>query len=99
VGDQDINFRTWRLLEPAELAWRCWDDDYIVFHSWSGMTHYLDATAGMVFELLLDHPATVRGLATALAGLADTPVTDRLDALVQQVLRRFGEVGLAEPIP
>jgi hypothetical protein len=52
-----------------------------------------------VFEVLLDHAATVRGLATVLAGLADTPVTDSLGALVQQVLRRFDEVGLAEPMP
>jgi PqqD family protein of HPr-rel-A system len=99
MGEQAIDSRTWRLLEPAGLAWRCWDEDYIVFHSWSGMTHYLDATAGTVFEVLLDHAATVRGLATVLAGLADTPVTDSLGALMQQVLRRFDEVGLAEPMP
>ena len=99
MGEQTIDSRTWRLLEPAELTWRCWDDEYIVFHPWSGMTHYLDATAGAVFELLLDHAATVDGLATALAGLADTPATDSLSAVVQHVLRRFDEVGLAEPMP
>ena len=99
VVDQDIDFRTWRLLEPAGLAWRCWDDEYIVFHPWSGMTHYLDAIAGTVFELLLDHAATVHGLAAALANQADTPATDSLNAVVQQVLRRFDEIGLAEPIP
>ncbi len=99
MGEQAIDSRTWRLLEPAGLAWRCWDDEYIVFHPWSGMTHYLDATAGAVFELLLDHAATVRDLAAALAGLADTPVTDTLSAVVRQVLHRFDAVGLAEPIP
>jgi hypothetical protein len=63
------------------------------------MTHYLDATAGAVFELLLDHAATVHDLATALAGLADMPATDSLGAVVRQVLHRLDVVGLAEPIP
>ncbi len=63
------------------------------------MTHYLDATAGAVFELLLDRAATVRGLATSLANLADMPATDSLSAMVQQVLGRFDAVGLAEPMP
>jgi PqqD family protein of HPr-rel-A system len=98
MDEQTIDFRTWRLLEPVGLAWRCWDDEYIVFHSFSGMTHYLDTTAGTVFELLLDHAATVPGLATALASLAGTPETDSLSGVVQQVLRRFDEVGLAEPM-
>jgi PqqD family protein of HPr-rel-A system len=99
VGEQAIDSRTWRLLEPAGLAWRCWDDEYIVFHTWSGMTHSLDAIAGTVFELLLDHAATAGDLATALAGLADAPATDSLSAAVQQVLHRFDEVGLAEAVP
>ena len=90
---------TWRLLKPEGVAWRCWDDEFIVFHPWSGMTHYLDATAGVVFEVLLDHEATIPDLAAALAGLADTPDTDGLSAVVQQALRRFDEVGLAEPMP
>lgn len=99
MSGQILDSRTWRLLEPAGLAWRCWDDEYIVFQPWSGMTHYLDATAGAVFELLLDHAATVHDLATALADLADTPATDSLGVVVQQVLHRLDAVGLAEPIP
>jgi PqqD family protein of HPr-rel-A system len=90
---------TWRLLKPEGVAWRCWDDEYIVFHPFSGMTHYLDATAGTVFERLLDRPATVRDLTDELARLADTPATDILAAAVEHVLRRFDDVGLAEPIP
>lgn len=86
-------------MEPVGLAWRCWDDEYIVFHPFSGMTHYLDATAGAVFELLLDQAATIRGLAAAVASLADMPATEGLSAVVRQVLHRFDEVGLAEPMP
>ena len=99
MDKQGIDSPTWRLLQPEGLAWRCWDDEYVVFHPWSGMTHYLDTTAGAVFEILLDHPATVRHLAAALAEQVDVHVTDSLGAVVQQVLRRFDEVGLAEPLP
>jgi PqqD family protein of HPr-rel-A system len=85
------------MLAPAELAWRCWDGEYIVFHAFSGMTHYLDAAAGAVFELLLERPATVRDLAIALDSTDDTPATDTIRTALQHVLRRFDEIGLAEP--
>ena len=87
------------MLEPADLAWRCWDGEYIVFHPFSGMTHYLDATAGAVFELLLERPATIRDLAIALDSTADSPATDMICTALQHVLRRFDEIGLAEPTP
>ena len=99
MDDQGIDFRTWRLLEPEGLTWRCWDDDYVVFHPWSGMTHCLDATAGTVFEVLLDRPAALRDLAAALAAIAETPDIDGLSAVVWHVLQRFEAVGLAEPVP
>jgi len=96
VDDAGIGGQVWRLLEPADLTWRCWDDEYVVFHPFSGMTHYLDATAGGVFEVLLTRPATVDDLTVALADLGQTPVTESLGVAVQQILRRFDEVGLAE---
>lgn len=99
MGDASIDQRTWRLLQPAHLTWRCWDDEYVVFHPFSGMTHYLDAIAGAIFELLTDHAATAGDLTFSVAALAETPVSDSLAAVVRQVLRRFDEVGLAEPMP
>jgi PqqD family protein of HPr-rel-A system len=99
VSEPITDLRTWRLLQPAGLAWRCWDDEYIVFHPFSGMTHYLDATAGAVFELLLERPATAGDLTSELANLADMSATDILGAAVHHVLRRFDDVGLAEPAP
>jgi PqqD family protein of HPr-rel-A system len=99
VSEPIDKFRAWRLLQPEGLAWRCWDDEYIVFHPYSGMTHYLDATAGAVFELLLERPASAGDLTTDLASLADMPATDMLGAAVHHVLRRFDDVGLAEPVP
>jgi PqqD family protein of HPr-rel-A system len=99
MGDIRIDHLTWRLLQPASLMWRCWDDEYVVFHPFSGMTHYLDAIAGAVFELLLDHAGTARELTVSVADLAETPVSENLADAVRQVLRRFEEVGLAEPVP
>jgi PqqD family protein of HPr-rel-A system len=89
----------WRLIEPAGLAWRCWDDEFAVFHSFSGMTHYLDATAGAVFQALLNGPATVGELAAMLADLADLLPDDRAEAMARRVLHRFDDAGLTEPVP
>jgi PqqD family protein of HPr-rel-A system len=89
---------TWRLFNPGELAWRCWDGDYIVFDPFSGMTHYLDTTAGAVFELLLEGPATMQGLTAELAAMDDAPAIDILGSAVQYVLDRFDDIGLAEVV-
>ncbi len=62
------------------------------------MTHYLDATAGAVFALLLEGPSTVDGLTTELASMADSPANDILGTAVRQVLSRLDEIGLAEPL-
>jgi PqqD family protein of HPr-rel-A system len=99
VNDQGIDSPVWRLIEPAGLVWRCWDDEYVVFHSFSGVTHYIDPIAGAIFEALLDHPASADELTAALAGLAGAAPTDRAASLVRQVLRRFDELGLAESAP
>lgn len=99
MSEPITDVRTWRLLQPEGLAWRCWDDEYIVFHPFSGMTHYLDATAGAVFELLLERPATAEVLTSELATLADMSATDILGAAVHHVLCRFDDVGVAEPVP
>ena len=38
----------WWTIGKAELTWRCWDGDYVVFNSLSGHTHVLDLTTGRV---------------------------------------------------
>ncbi len=96
---RDPDRRTWRILEPGGLTWRCWDGEYIVFHAFSGMTHYLDATAGAVLELLLERPASIHDLAVELESTTGTAASDTIHAALREVLRRFDEIGLAEPLP
>lgn len=99
MRDADPDRRTWRILEPGGLTWRLWDGEYIVFHAFSGMTHYLDATAGAVLELLLERPASIHDLAAELESTTGTAASDTIHAALREVLRRFGEIGLAEPVP
>lgn len=87
----------WRILGPEGLSWHCWDGEYVVYHPFSGMTHYLDAVAGEVFARLLERPATAGDLAIALAELACID-RDQAAAAVQQTLARLDLVGLAEAI-
>ena len=43
----------WRPLRPQALAWREWDDEFVVFNDDTGSTHHLNALGGEVMLALL----------------------------------------------
>ncbi len=94
VGTADS--RCWRLPTGAQLLWRAWDDEVIVFNSASGQTHLLDALSGATLKELEDSPRTIAQLASQLADkfeLDPQALSDRLGVICDQ----FDELGLAEP--
>jgi PqqD family protein of HPr-rel-A system len=90
--------RKWRILGPDFLTWHCWDGEYVVYNGVSGMTHYLDPVAGVVFALGLEGPATADELVTRFAVALKADVTDDLRSAVGQTLARLDELGLAEAV-
>jgi PqqD family protein of HPr-rel-A system len=89
----------WRIIRPDALSWRCWDGDYVIFNSLSGMTHMLDVTAGTIFELALDGAATADELRTRFAAFLGADAPARLAEVVSATMRRLDQLGLAETVP
>jgi PqqD family protein of HPr-rel-A system len=88
----------WQIIRPDALTWRCWDGDYVIFNALSGMTHTLDVTAGTVFELALQGPATADELRARLAAFLGQEAPAPLTGAVDETLARLDQLGLAETV-
>jgi PqqD family protein of HPr-rel-A system len=95
IEDSDL----WSIPEAATLKWRSWageggTDDFVVFNSASGETHFLNLTAALVLRCLEERRATAKALMAeirdALPPDADTSGLDQ----IPELLEKLDEVGL-----
>lgn len=89
----------WCAVPEADLAWRDWDGEVVVFNQQTGSTHLLGEFGGEIFRRLV---ATARGatLEALAAEWTDNP-SGTEDAswseAVAEVLSEFARIGLAQP--
>ncbi|ANM30194.1 hypothetical protein ABI59_12335 [Acidobacteria bacterium Mor1] len=79
----------------ADLHWRAWDDQYVVFHPPSGDTHLLNEAAARLLRRLHEGPATIADLVAAVEGIGDEAVPD-MPKRVAGYLLWFDDLGLIE---
>ena len=89
----------WCAVPVADLAWRDWDGEVVVFNRQTGSTHLLGEFGGEIFRRLV---ATERGVTVEalIAGLNEDPSgTDDASwsEAVAEVLSDFARIGLAQP--
>lgn len=87
----------WLVAPAADLRWRCWDDELVVYHVQSGDTHLLNPLAAEALRCLCDASATVEELAAHVARTLDVEPDDELLRQMQQCVAQFDELGLIEP--
>jgi len=87
----------WMVPEGNGLAWRVWDDEFLVYNTASGQTHYLNLLAGEALRSLEAAPAHAHELVRRLAnrfGIAeDSPSLQTIDRLIHEL----DELGLIAP--
>ncbi len=79
----------------ADLHWREWDDQFIVFHPPSGDTHLLNDAAARMLRRLGSGPATIDDLVGAVAE-GDAETAPDLPKRVAGYLLWFDDLGLIE---
>ena len=88
----------WRCMPHDAIAWREWDDEFVVRNERSGSTHMLGSLAGAVLQVLLGADSALSN-AEIVSGLGDQvaalDVSDRC-AAIDAVLSEFRRLGLAE---
>lgn len=87
----------WRIAPGQQLAYRGWDNEFVVYNDLSGDTHLLDGDAFALIEALRASPATIATLVTVCAG--DVPADQLLDVTdtITALLAKLQHLFLVEP--
>ena len=85
----------WRLRRDADLHWRQWGDQHVVFHPASGDTHLLNDVTAELLRRLDEGPADLDAL-LQVASRDSAPVADDLSARIERLLEWFDDLGLIE---
>ena len=94
----DVAFPAWRLMRGQTLAYRCWDDETVLYNDWSGATHLLGPAAMCLLDALRPGPAATAALADRLRDefdIDEDALGDELEALLGELSR----LSLVEPCP
>jgi len=92
----------WRVPDYLQLRWQSWGEaentQFVVFNCFSGETHCLNLTAGLVLHYLQTEAASASELSAAIQQAL--PGGANADALQQipDLLREFDQVGLIAPV-
>ena len=96
-GAPEEGATVWRVPLTNMLAWRAWDDEFLVYNTASGQTHHLNFLAGEALRSLEAQPGSaselVRRLADQFEIMQDSPQLQMIDRLIRQ----FDELGLIAP--
>jgi PqqD family protein of HPr-rel-A system len=87
----------WAVPEGNALAWRKWDDEFLVFNTASGQTHHLNFLAGEALRSLEAEAADVGELVRRLANQFEIAEDIPSLQMIDQLVRELDELGLIAP--
>jgi PqqD family protein of HPr-rel-A system len=90
VGDP----RRYRTADGTQLVWAELDGDFALYHRPSGKTHFLNVSSAYLLLTVLQQPRTVAEAAALLLEQQVDPVTDTQSEYLDDLLRRFAELGI-----
>jgi PqqD family protein of HPr-rel-A system len=94
----DVRASQFRVPPGADLQWRTWGDETVVYHGPSGDTHLLNPIAAEALRVLASQAAGVDDLAGRLADRVDAAERPDLAEHLSSLLANFAELGLIEPV-
>ena len=97
MPDSAVATVAWRAAR-AELAWRVWDGDAVVFNPLTGHTHLLDAFAARILVHVGAAPTTAATIAGRLEQEIGLALAPEVTATVEPALERLTRLGLVEQV-
>lgn len=85
---------SWTLAPNAELHWRSWEGEAVVFHPPSGDMHILHPLSAEALRYLEQHTADAAMLTAHVADAFDLHPTDELHRQMEKCLAQFAELGM-----
>ena len=98
MSSEDASVR-YRVPPTLDLRWRRWDDDWIVYHPWTGDTHVLTLAAGEALRRLQVGPTDAATLATHVAEALRIDADAQLERHLVDLLVDLHRRSLIEPEP
>lgn len=89
--------RKWRLERRAELHWRHFDGEWVVFETASGDTHQFDSISAAVLMCLESEPQDLDSLCSAIAAELNLGAVDDLPRRIEQLIEQLTRLELVEP--
>lgn len=90
---------TWKVVEAADLRWRFWDDQFVVYSPASGDTHLLNPVAGEILRCLEQAPANLPELVRRVASRLKLDANKQLLEQIGSFLGELENFGLIEAVP
>lgn len=87
----------WRIASSANLQWRTWDHETLIYHPPSGDTHCLNPVAAAALQAIIHQPATLAQLVTMLSHELELTDSESLTQQLGAFLMQFHELGVIEP--
>lgn len=87
----------WTLAPNADLRWRYWQGEDVVYHPPSGDMHILNPLAAEALRHLENSPATAADLRDHLAAILELQPDATLLRQMEQCIAQFAELGMIEP--
>ena len=89
-----VDFK-WRSLPSDAIVWTRWDDDqFIVYHRPSGITHFLNAASALLLRDLLVEPSDASYVARAFAPATSDAAWDEHLEEITDMLLHLERLGL-----
>jgi PqqD family protein of HPr-rel-A system len=89
--------KRWSVPKGNELAWRIWDDEFLVYNTASGQTHHLNLLAGEALRSLEAEPARTNELVRRLASQFEIAEDSAPLQTIDRLIRELDELGLIAP--
>lgn len=92
------NTLRWRVRAGADLRWRAWGDDVVVYHGASGDTHRVNAVTAAALRGLERGSATVEELRAAIEAELGLEPDGALGERLLDLLWELDDLGIVEPL-
>ena len=90
---------TWKVALAADLRWRFWDGQFVVYSPASGDTHLLNPVAGETLLCLQQAPGDLAEVTRRVAARLKLDPDDQLPERLQGFLVELENFGLIEAVP
>jgi len=90
---------SWTLAPNAQLQWRSWEGETVVYHPPSGDTHILHPLAAEILRHLDGHTIDIAQLAAHVAQTFDLQPDEELHRQIEYCINQFTNLGLIVHVP